>query len=63
MPKMYKSSSKSSSPRGSYGQQAASYGNYKDRNLAGMSPEKAQEALKPTEAEPVNLHKRMAGCV
>ena len=35
---------------------------YRDRNLAGISPEKAQEALKPTEAEPVSLHKRMAGC-
>lgn len=35
---------------------------YKDRNLAAMSPEKAQEALKPTDAEPVSLHKRMAGC-
>lgn len=35
---------------------------YKDRNLAAMSPEKAQEACKPTEAEPVRLQTRMAGC-
>lgn len=35
---------------------------YKDRNLAAMTPEAAQEALKPTDAEPVPLHKRMAGC-
>lgn len=41
---------------------AKSYGNYRDRNLAAMTPEKAQEAVKPTEAEPVNMHKRMAGC-
>ena len=42
--------------------QAAEGYKYQDRNLADMSPEKAQEALKPTEAEPVNMHKRMAGC-
>lgn len=35
---------------------------YKDRNLAGMTPEKAQESFKPTDAEPVSLHKKMAGC-
>ena len=40
---------------------AASY-SYVDRNLAAMSPEKAQEALKPTESEPVRMHTRMAGC-
>lgn len=39
-----------------------SYGNVVDRNLKGMSPQKAQEAIKPTPAEPVNMHKRMAGC-
>lgn len=33
-----------------------------DRNLAGMQPEKAQEAIKPTEGEPVRMHARMAGC-
>lgn len=35
---------------------------FKDRDLARMTPEAAQEALKPTDAEPVPLHKRMAGC-
>lgn len=35
---------------------------YKDRNLAAMTPEAAQEALKPTSAEPANMRKRMAGC-
>lgn len=38
-------------------------GEYKDRPIANMKPEQAQEALKPTEAEPVRLGKRMAGCV
>ena len=56
MAKYSKSQSKSSKQR-----PASSY-SYKDRNLAGMSPEKAQEALKPSESEPVNMHKRMAGC-
>ena len=55
---MAKYSAAKSSPK----PKAASGYSYKDRNLAGMSPEKAQEALKPTEAEPVNMHKRMAGC-
>lgn len=53
---------KSSKSSGRSGYRAASYGSYKDRDLKNMSPEKAQEALKPTPAEPVNLHKRMAGC-
>ena len=35
---------------------------YKDRNLASMSPDAAQEACKPTDAEPVSLQKRLAGC-
>lgn len=43
-------------------QSAAKGYTYKDRNLAATSPEKAQEALKPSPAEPVNMHKRMAGC-
>lgn len=53
-----------SKPAGSNGsgQKDASYGEFKDRDLAGMSPEKAQEALQPTEAEPVRMHARMAGC-
>lgn len=55
---VYKSaSSRTSKPAAS----AESYP-YKDRNLAAMQPEQAQEALKPTDAEPVPLHKRMAGC-
>lgn len=41
---------------------AKDYGSFKDRNLAAMRPEKAQEALKPTEAEPVRMQHRMAGC-
>ena len=51
-----KSSPNSGKPRPAEGYK------YQDRNIAGMSPEKAQESLKPTEAEPVNMHKRMAGC-
>lgn len=35
---------------------------YQDRNLAAMSPDAAQMALQPTDAEPVNIHKKMAGC-
>lgn len=38
--------------------QAASY---KDRNLAAQNPLKAQEEIKPTEAAPVSMRKRMAG--
>lgn len=44
------------------GYKSLAYGDFKDRPLAGMSPEKAQNALQPTPAEPVNMHKRMAGC-
>ena len=47
--------------------QSKSYSNsktaqLKDRNLAAANPLKVQEEIKPTEAEPVSLHKRMAGC-
>lgn len=35
---------------------------YQDRNLAAMSPDAAQTAFQPTDAEPVSLHKKMAGC-
>ena len=42
--------------------QSAKGYSYKDRDLAGMSPEKAQEQLQPTEAEPVRMQHRMAGC-
>jgi hypothetical protein len=52
--------SKSKSSHSGY--KSPSYGEFKDRNLAGMSPEKAQNSLQPTPAEPVNMHKRMAGC-
>lgn len=52
----------SSSKKAESGRTAAKGYDYKDRNLAGMSPEKAQEALKPTDAEPVQMQKRMAGC-
>lgn len=57
----YQKSPSSKSPAGS-APAAASYGSYKDRNLAAANPLAAQEELKPTEAEPVNMHKRMAGC-
>ncbi len=33
---------------------------YKDRNLMATNPKKEQ--FEPTPAEPVNQHKRMAGC-
>lgn len=54
-----------SAPRHSHRTNSSvSYGEaqYVNRNLAAMSPNKAQERLKPTEAEPVMLQKRMAGC-
>lgn len=57
MAKYSKSQSKSSS-----GPKAARSYSYRDRNLAAANPLKAQEELKPSEAEPVNMHKRMAGC-
>lgn len=60
---MAKYSGKASKPKGSEPGRAAAKGySYKDRNLAGMSPEKAQESCQPTPAEPVQLQKRMAGC-
>lgn len=34
---------------------------YVDRNLASMSPAAAQEACKPTDADPVRLQARMKG--
>lgn len=58
----YKSSKSSSSNGTPAGYSAPQGGQYKDRNLAAMSPEAAQEALKPTDAEPVRLQARMAGC-
>lgn len=51
-----------SSTKAEPGRKAAGGYDYKDRNLASMSPEKAQEALQPTDAEPVQMQKRMAGC-
>lgn len=57
---MAKYSKSAQSSKGNY--RSINSSSYKDRNLAAMKPEKAQEQLKPTEAEPVNLHKRMAGC-
>lgn len=60
MAKLYGSTSRS--PKQSPGRSGVDYGSYKDRNIAGMKPEEAQELLKPTEAEPVQLQKRMAGC-
>jgi hypothetical protein len=57
----YRGSKSKSSGTGA-GYRSPSYGEFKDRNLAGMSPEKAQNSLQPTPAEPVNMHKRMAGC-
>lgn len=55
----YSSSQRSKAEPGRKSVQTAAY---RDRNLAGMSPEKAQEALKPSDAEAVPMHKRMAGC-
>lgn len=51
-----------SSQSNSSSQKQVSYGNYKDRNLAAADPLKMQEEVKPTEAEPVRMHARMAGC-
>lgn len=51
-----------SQPKQSKGYGSEASESYKDRNLAAMAPEKAQEAFKPTDAEPVSLHKKMAGC-
>lgn len=55
------SSSKDSGSAGK-GYAAPKGGQYVDRNLAGMAPEAAQEACKPTESEPVRMQTRMAGC-
>lgn len=52
-------SSKPSQHSGGY--KVASCGTFKDRNLAGMSPDKAQSSLQPTAANPVRMQKRMAG--
>lgn len=49
-------SSKTSQPK------VKTYSGYKDRNLMAANPLKMQEEIKPTDAEPVNIHKRMAGC-
>jgi hypothetical protein len=56
-----KAAYKSSKPAKSASRSGGGY-SYVDRNLAAMSPDRAQTALQPTPAEPVNLHKRMAGC-
>jgi len=60
MPKMAYKSKSSSKPapvaKAAYG------GEYKDRNLMSMSPEQCQEDCKPTDAEPVRMHAKMAGC-
>ena len=58
--KSYQASSYQSRGKGSKGREASE--SYKDRDLAGMSPEAAQTLLQPTDAEPVPLHKKMAGC-
>jgi hypothetical protein len=60
MPKKSQYSTPTSKGGGSYSSPKG--GTYKDRPLATMSPEKAQEATKPTEAEPVRMQARMAGC-
>lgn len=43
------------------GYSAPKGGQYVDRKLAGMSPDAAQEACKPTDADPVRLQSRLAG--
>lgn len=35
---------------------------YNDYNPLPLNPLLAQEKFKPTDAEPVGLHKKMAGC-
>lgn len=61
MPKsQYSKSNKGSERKESYSSPQG--GAYKDRNLAAMAPEAAQEELKPTDAEPVRMQTRMAGC-
>ncbi len=48
--------------KGGYGTKDAEGETFKDRNLAGMKPDAAQNAFQPTDADPVPLHKTMAGC-
>lgn len=35
---------------------------FHDMNLMEMSPEKCQEMCQPTDAVPVRMHAKMAGC-
>ena len=56
--------SKSSKPNHSNSPQARDMpggGGYKDRDLAGMSPEECQEMCKPTADMPMPMHTKMAG--
>lgn len=60
--KMQKSSGNKSGYRNPKQGRNESREGYKDRNIAGMNPMSAQEQFKPTDAEPVSMHKKMAGC-
>ena len=54
--------SKSSKPSKSNSSQAREMPEgYKDRDLAGMSPEECQEMCKPTADMPMPMHTKMAG--
>ena len=44
---------------GGYGE--AKGGSFKDRNLAAMTPDAAQNACMPTDAMPIRMHAQMAG--
>lgn len=54
---MVKSYSSAKAPRMAKGNDE--YGRFVDRNLMGVNPAKQQ--FEPTDAEPVNQHKKMAG--
>lgn len=51
----------SKSAQRSSGQKNVDYGTFRDRDLAGMTPEAAQEAFQPKDPEPVRMHHKMAG--
>ncbi len=54
-----KSSKVSSGKKYNKDVKTATAGGFKDRNLMGVSPLKEQ--FEPTDATPINQHKRMAG--
>lgn len=46
---------------GQMGKKQAEAGQFKDRNLAAMAPEKAMELFQPRDEMPVRMHAQMAG--